>query len=93
MVDDAARALRFDGAERFLHDGVERVGRRFNAARQRIAAERAEANDFVLGSLLAGYYISSRGLRKTLFTLCCIFNIPFVVNTGFAREVTAIFPF
>ncbi len=34
---------------------------------------------FVLGSLLAGYYISGRGLRKTLFTLCCIFNIPFAV--------------
>lgn len=34
---------------------------------------------FVLGSLLAGYYISSRGLRRTLFSLCCIFNIPFAV--------------
>lgn len=34
---------------------------------------------FVLGSLLAGYYISARGLRKTLFSLCCIFNLPFVV--------------
>lgn len=31
---------------------------------------------FVLGSLLAGYYISHRGLRKTLFSLCCIFNLP-----------------
>lgn len=34
---------------------------------------------FVVGSLLAGYYISGRGLRKTLFTLCCIFNVPFAV--------------
>ena len=34
---------------------------------------------FVLGSLLAGYYIASRGLRRTLFSLCCVFNIPFVV--------------
>lgn len=34
---------------------------------------------FVLGSLLSGYYISAFGLRKTLFSLCCIFNIPFVV--------------
>lgn len=34
---------------------------------------------FVLGSLLAGYYISAKGLRKTLFILCCIFNLPFVV--------------
>ena len=29
--------------------------------------------------MVAGYYISGRGLRKTLFTLCCIFNIPFAV--------------
>ncbi len=36
---------------------------------------------FVLGSLLAGYYISARGLRKTLFSLCCIFNLPFVAYT------------
>lgn len=34
---------------------------------------------FVLGSLLAGYYIAARGLKHTLFTLCCIFNIPFLV--------------
>lgn len=34
---------------------------------------------FVIGSLLAGYYISARGLRRTLFTLCCCFNIPFAV--------------
>ena len=39
---------------------------------------------FVVGSLLAGYYISARGLQKTLFSLCCIFNIPFVVYTLFA---------
>ncbi len=36
---------------------------------------------FVLGSLLAGYYISKRGLKKTLFSLCCIFNLPFVAYT------------
>ncbi|MDR0694647.1 MAG: MFS transporter [Prevotellaceae bacterium] len=34
---------------------------------------------FVIGSLLSGYYISARGLKKTLFSLCCAFNIPFVV--------------
>ena len=27
---------------------------------------------FVLGSLLAGYYIARRGLKKTIFSLCCI---------------------
>lgn len=36
---------------------------------------------FLLGSLLAGYYISHRGLSKTLFSLCCIFNLPFVAYT------------
>lgn len=39
---------------------------------------------FVLGSLLAGYYIARRGLKNTLFTLCCIFNLPFVVYALFA---------
>lgn len=36
---------------------------------------------FVLGSLLAGIYVSKRGLNKTLFTLCCVFNFPFVAYT------------
>lgn len=36
---------------------------------------------FVLGSLLAGYYISHRGLQKSLFSLCCTFNLPFVAYT------------
>ena len=39
---------------------------------------------FVLGSLLAGYYISHFGLRKTLFSLICIFNLPFLVYAFFA---------
>lgn len=34
---------------------------------------------FVLGSLLAGYYISARGLRRSLLSLVAIFNVPFVV--------------
>ena len=34
---------------------------------------------FVLGSILGGYFISGRGLKKALFTLCCFFNIPFAV--------------
>lgn len=39
---------------------------------------------FVLGSLLAGYYISHRGLKKALFSLVCIFNLPFLVHAWFA---------
>ena len=34
---------------------------------------------FILGSILAGYFIAKRGLKKSLFILCCFFNIPFVV--------------
>ena len=34
---------------------------------------------FVLGSILAGYFTASRGLRKSLLTLCAAFNIPFAV--------------
>ncbi len=33
---------------------------------------------FILGSVLAGYYTARRGLKRTLFTLCAFFNIPFV---------------
>lgn len=39
---------------------------------------------FVLGSLLAGAYVSRYGLKKTLFTLCCIFNLPFFAYTYLA---------
>ena len=31
---------------------------------------------FVIGSLLAGYYISALGLKRALFSLVCAFNIP-----------------
>ena len=34
---------------------------------------------FLLGSLLAGYYIAKSNLKRTLFSLCLSFNIPFIV--------------
>lgn len=34
---------------------------------------------FILGSILAGYYISAKGLKKTLFLLCCAINLPFLI--------------
>ena len=34
---------------------------------------------FVAGSILAGYFVSGRGLKRTLFILCCFFNVPFAV--------------
>jgi PAT family beta-lactamase induction signal transducer AmpG len=39
---------------------------------------------FVLGSVLAGYFVARKGLRKSLFTLCCFFNLPFAVYTFLA---------
>jgi len=34
---------------------------------------------FLLGSILAGYFTAKMGLRRSLFILCCFFNIPFAV--------------
>lgn len=34
---------------------------------------------FIVGSILSGYYISHFGLKRVLFSLALIFNIPFVV--------------
>jgi MFS transporter, PAT family, beta-lactamase induction signal transducer AmpG len=34
---------------------------------------------FVLGSIVAGYYTSSRGLKRSLVTLCAVFNAPSVM--------------
>ena len=39
------------------------------------------ATAFVIGSILAGYYVAHRGLQKSLFSLCCVFNLPFVAYT------------
>lgn len=36
---------------------------------------------FVVGSLLGGYFISAKGLKKALFKLALVFNIPFAVYT------------
>ena len=42
------------------------------------------AATFVLGSILGGYYIAHRGLRKSLFSLALVFNLPFVAYTFLA---------
>lgn len=36
---------------------------------------------FVVGSILAGYYIARRGLQRSLFSLAMIFNLQFVAYT------------
>ena len=40
---------------------------------------------FIIGSILGGYYIARFGLKKVLFSLVCIFNIPFVIYLLFAK--------
>ena len=39
---------------------------------------------FIVGSILGGYYIARFTLKKVLFSLVCIFNIPFVIYLLFA---------
>ncbi|MHA7607237.1 MFS transporter [Elizabethkingia meningoseptica] len=39
----------------------------------------AGAIAFITSSLISGLYVSKRGLKKSLFTLCCIFNFPYIV--------------
>ena len=39
---------------------------------------------FVVGSILAGYYIAHKGLQKSLFKLALVFNLPFVAYTFLA---------
>ena len=39
---------------------------------------------FIIGSIAGGYYIAAFGLKKVLFSLVCIFNIPFVIYYIFA---------
>ena len=39
---------------------------------------------FVLGSILGGYYIANKGLKKVLLVLVACFNIPFAVYALFA---------
>jgi PAT family beta-lactamase induction signal transducer AmpG len=47
---------------------------------------------FVVGSILAGYFTAGRGLRKSLFILCCFFNIPFAVYAFLAiTQPTSLF--
>lgn len=36
---------------------------------------------FVIGSILAGYYIAHNGLQKSLFKLALVFNLPFIAYT------------
>ena len=39
---------------------------------------------FVIGSLLGGIFVARYGLKKTLFMICCLFNLPFLAYTFLA---------
>lgn len=39
---------------------------------------------FVIGSIAGGYFVAKRGLKKTIFTLAIIFNVPDLVYTYLA---------
>lgn len=47
---------------------------------------------FIVGSILGGYYIARFTLKKVLFSLVCIFNIPFVIYLLFAIYQPASLP-
>ena len=63
----------------FLKSGIEEGGLALTNEQIGLYYGTFGAAAFLLGSLLAGYYIAHKGLKKTLFTLCCIFNVPFLV--------------
>lgn len=79
-----AEGLAMKIAPIFLKDPVDIGGIGLNNEQYGIVYGTFGAGAFVLGSILAGYYISHFGLKKVLFSLVCIFNIPFVVYLLFA---------
>lgn len=40
---------------------------------------------FIIGSILGGYYIARFGLKRVIFSLVCIFNVPFVIYFVFSQ--------
>ncbi|MDE5899771.1 MAG: MFS transporter [Muribaculaceae bacterium] len=40
---------------------------------------------FIVGSILGGYYIARLTLRRALFSLVCIFNVPFIIYFLFSE--------
>lgn len=68
----------------FLNDSVEAGGLGLLTEQIGLINGICGALAFVVGSILGGYFISAFSLRKTLFTLCCCFNIPFVIYLLFA---------
>lgn len=68
----------------FLKDAIEKGGIGLDNEQYGLIYGTFGAVAFIIGSILAGYYISHFGLKKVIFSLVCIFNIPFVVYLVFA---------
>lgn len=63
----------------FLKDTLERGGIGLTNEQYGLVYGTFGTVAFIAGSIAAGYYVSRFGLKKVLFSLACIFNIPFVV--------------
>lgn len=79
-----AEGLAMKIAPLFLKDSIEVGGLGLSNEQYGLVYGTAGTAAFIIGSIVAGYFVSVIGLRKALFTLACAFNIPFVVYLLFA---------
>ncbi|MCE9106965.1 MFS transporter [Bacteroides pyogenes] len=68
----------------FLKDAVEKGGIGLTNEQYGLVYGTFGTVAFIIGSISAGYYVSRFGLKKVLFSLVCMFNIPFAVYLLFA---------
>lgn len=68
----------------FLKDSISMGGLGLDKETYGLIYGTAGSIAFVLGSILSGYYVAAFGLKRTLSSLVCIFNIPFAVYFLFA---------
>ena len=79
-----AEGLAMKIAPLFLKDAVAQGGLNLSNEQYGLIYGTFGTVAFIVGSILAGYYVSHFGLKKVLFSLVLIFNIPFVVYLLFA---------
>ncbi len=79
-----AEGLAMKIAPLFLKDAVAQGGLNLSNEQYGLIYGTFGTVAFIIGSILAGYYVSHFGLKKVLFSLVLIFNIPFVVYLLFA---------
>lgn len=71
----------------FLKAGRESGGLGLGTSEIGIAYGIFGAAAFVIGSIMGGYFVASRGLKRVILILCCIFNIPDAVYAFLAFTV------